>query len=59
MFTNEELCGRIIVVKFLRPRNETSDKIGVVGLNMFGYSKSSEIINEVCINFFSYSLTAI
>lgn len=39
---SERIVGNIIVVKFLRPRSDTSDRIGVVGINVCGYSRTQD-----------------
>ena len=43
---NEQMVGKIIVVKFLRPRSESSDRIGVVGLNVSGYARTQDQLME-------------
>jgi len=36
----KQVTGRLLVVKFLRPRSGSSETIGVVGLNFYGYSQA-------------------
>lgn len=43
---NEQMVGKILVVKFLRPRSESCDRIGVVGLNVSGYPRTQDQLME-------------
>ena len=43
---NEQMVGKIVVIKFLRPRSELSDRIGVVGLNVSGYARTQDQLME-------------
>jgi len=43
----EQVRGHVVVVKFLRPRSHQSEKIGVIGLNLFGYTRTSDYFLDV------------
>lgn len=49
---NIRMVGRILVFKFLKPRCDQSETIGVVGVNVFGYTKTSEYFLEVSASFY-------
>lgn len=44
---NEKMIGRIIVIKFLKPRSSQADRIGVIGVNLFGYARTADYFMEV------------
>ncbi|KAF6029661.1 hypothetical protein EB796_011992 [Bugula neritina] len=43
----EQVRGHVVVVKFLRPRSHQSEKIGVIGLNLFGYTRTSDYFLDI------------
>ncbi|XP_070581030.1 zinc finger ZZ-type and EF-hand domain-containing protein 1-like isoform X2 [Ptychodera flava] len=42
--------GKYILIKFLGPRSETAERLGVIGIKLYGYHRSSAPIDNINLN---------